>query len=182
MTLWTGAKLLMKLQILTAAAAALLLGACGAVEDLKYVADQVATKKKTDTDAAGGGAPLSVPPNYTLRPPATRRRGNADGTARLTRTVLKVDPPAGAGGKRIAPVRGRSQGESEILRRAGLGQGTSPVVRKTLDIENQREKTTRRTFVNKVLKYDPKARKEDDDGKAKDAKGRNATQTRPDID
>jgi len=166
---------------LAAVGSALLLGACGAAEDLRYVADKMAARKKAEV-TPGGGAPLSLPPTYGLRPPATRSRGSSAGTAKLSRTVLKVGAPSGTGGERVAPVKGRSQGESEVLRKAGLGNTTTGVVRKTLDIENQREKTGRQTFVNKVLKYDPKARKENDDGRGEDSKGRSATLSRPSID
>ena len=178
----------MRFRVLTAAAigAAVIAAGCTVPEDVRYVANKLSRKTNVNTEGVGGGAPLSLPPGYGLRPPTSRARGRSAGTERLSRTVLKLSPEerarrAAATGK---PVKAgeRTAGESELLRKAGLkGGATTGVVRKVVDIESERNKKDSKTFVDKVLKYDPKARPEGDTGKGKDSRGRRATTTRPEI-
>ncbi len=177
----------MRIGHLTIAAigAAFVAGGCTVPEDVRYVANKLSRKSNVSDEGLGGGAPLVVPPGYGLRPPTTRARGQSRGTERLSRTVLKLAPEDRA---RIASPNAkikpgeRTAGEAEILRKAGLrGRVTTNVVRKTIDIETKGNKKDSKTFVNKVLKYDPKARASGDKGKGKDSKGRSATLSRPDI-
>ena len=178
----------MRSRVFTAAAigAAIVAGGCTVPEDVRYVANKLTRKSNVNSEGVGGGAPLSVPPAYGLRPPSTRARGRSAGTERLSRTVLKVPPEvrarrAAAAGKPVKPGE-RTAGEVELLRKAGLqGNTTSGVVRKVVDIESKRDKKDSKTFVDKVLKYDPKARAKDDTGRGKDSRGRSATSTRPEI-
>ena len=171
---------------LAAVAAAFVASGCSVPEDVRYVANKLNRKSNTSQDGLGGGAPLVIPPGYGLRPPATRARGASRGTERLSRTVLKIAPEdrariAGPNAK-VKPGE-RTPGEVEVLRKAGLqGRVTTNVVRKTIDIESKRNKKDSKTFVDKVLKYDPKARAPGDKGKGKDTKGRSATLSRPEID
>lgn len=175
-------------RIITAAAvgAALVAAGCSVPEDVRHVANRLTSKSNVSSEGIGGGAPLSVPPAYGLRPPATRARGAAAGTERLSRTVLKLPPEerarrAAAQGRPIRPGE-RTAGEVELLRKAGAdGRATTGVVRKVLDIESKRDKKDSKTFVDKVLKYDPKARPKGDRGRGKDSRGRSATTARPEI-
>jgi hypothetical protein len=178
----------MRIRYLTIAAigAAFVASGCGVPEDVRYVANKLNSKSNVSEEGLGGGAPLVVPPGFGLRPPTTRARGQARGTERLSRTVLKIAPEDRARiaspNRKIKPGE-RTAGEVEVLRKAGLkGRVTTNVVRKTIDIETKRNAKDSKTFVNKVLKYDPKARAPGDRGKGKDTKGRNATLSRPEID
>lgn len=175
----------MRIKVLTAAAigAAIVTGGCTVPEDVRYVANKLTNKSNVSEEGLGGGAPLAMPPGFGLRPPATRARGQSRGTERLSRTVLKVAPEnrARVAGRPIKPGE-RTPGEAEVLRKAGLqGRVTTNVVRKVIDIESKRGKSDSKKFVDKVLKYDPKARPSGDSGRGKDTRGRSATTTRPDI-
>jgi hypothetical protein len=125
-----------------------------------------------------------VPPDSSLRPPATGA-SLGDGSARRAQVILRTsEEPAAA---RTAGPRGRdaretgpSAGERELMTRSGVTRATSDVVRRTVDIEQQRRATGQRDFTDRVLKYDPKARPaQGDDKSARDATGDRPVIKRP---
>lgn len=155
-------------------ACALVLGACGAGKDIEYIKNSIAGKNAKD-ESVTTNAPLATPPDYALRPPSDSKSAADRATARSARTVLQTNTgPKAKGGTPVAPGE-RSAAESELLRKAGMERTTSNVVRRTLDIENSRDKADEKKFVDKVLKYDPN-RKADDS-----ARGKDATQSKPVI-
>ncbi len=146
------------------------LGSCGVVEDVQHVSREISKGQSSDDIATG--SPLSMPPDYSLRPPATSSSAaGGDATARRSQIVLRTTENPGA----AAPRDGRpgpTQGERELLGRAGARSDTSDVVRKTVNIEDERRSSGEKSFTDRVLKYDPKAKPASDEEKpSSDATG-----------
>lgn len=143
------------------------LSGCGAYEDLQTIIG----KSRSQSNLALKNPPLSLPPDYALRPPTnSAKRAGSDTAARKARTVLRTGPAAPT--NPVAPRIGdRSPGESALLRRAGLRRTTSNVIKRVVDIEAQRAKEGERNFVNKLVKYKPgqKAKDTKDDDAVRSA-------------
>lgn len=157
-------------------AGALTLGACGIGKDINYISDSITGKKSNSDVAVTTNAPLVTPPDYALRPPTDSKSAGNRSTERNARTVLRTAPTGTtpAVGRPVAPGE-RSPAENELLRKAGMERTTSSTVRRTLDIENNRDKADEKKFVDKVVKYDPNRKGTDD------AQGRDARQSKPVI-
>ncbi len=152
------------------------LGACGIVEDVQHVSREIS--KGQNADEIATGAPLSLPPDYSLRPPATSTSATGgDATARRGQIVLRTTESPGTAAPRGGRATGPTQGERELLGRAGARSDTSDVVRKTVNLEEERRSSGEKSFTDRVLKYDPKAKPTGDDEKA----ASDATSDRPVI-
>ncbi|MGE0735748.1 MAG: DUF3035 domain-containing protein [Alphaproteobacteria bacterium] len=131
----------------------LLLGGCGGLSDLSSIVSGT-SKNVDDIDLAVKNAPLTLPPDYSLRPPpeGTGRTQSVQAT-RQARTVLTSNPtPTGI------KEGERSPGEQLLLRNAGKKRDiTQDVVKRTIDVEEKNEKDTEKTFVDKVMNYNDKA-------------------------
>jgi hypothetical protein len=151
---------------LLATAIALAMGGCGVLEDVQSVSRELGGRDKSE-DSIAVGAPLAVPPDISLRPPATGAAGSSM-TARRTQVILReADTLAGPSRDNV---RGPSAGERELLTRSGARSDTSDVVRKTVDIESERRAAGEKSFTDRVLKYDPKAKPPPgEEGAARDA-------------
>jgi hypothetical protein len=154
-------------------------GGCGLMQDIQSVTRELG--KSSSQDEVVGGAPLSIPPDISLRPPSSSASAiSGEGATRRAQVILRGSegPAAGPG-----PVRGEtrqagpSDGEREILARSGYSGATSDVVRRTVDIEGQRRSAGQREFTDRVLKYDPKAKP----AASNDKNARDATGDRPVI-
>jgi hypothetical protein len=158
------------------------LGGCGLFEDVRSVSKEFG--KRGDGDEISTGAPLTVPPEASLRPPSTNATSN-DGTARRAQVILRTEEPAASGTTttprgRQAREAGPTAGERELLTRSGVTRTTSDVVKRTVDIEQERSTAGRKDFTDRVLKYDPKAKPAKDDEKsARDATGDKPVIKRP---
>lgn len=156
------------------------LGGCGALQDLRSVSQELS--KGSDPDTITAGAPLTVPPEATLRPPSTNASSN-EAAARRAQVILRTDEPVRAatpGDRRAGREAGPSAGERELMTRSGVTRGTSDVVKRTVDIEQQRRSAGQKEFTDRVLKYDPKARPaRADDKNARDATGDKPVIKRP---
>ncbi|HEY7610967.1 MAG TPA: DUF3035 domain-containing protein [Alphaproteobacteria bacterium] len=156
------------------------LGGCGLFQDIRSVSQELG--KRGDGDEISTGAPLTVPPEATLRPPSTSASSN-EGAARRAQVILRTDAPAPAapaGRGRTARETGPSAGERELMTRSGVTRATSDVVRRTVDIEQQRSTSGQKEFTDRVLKYDPKAPPpKGDDRNARDATGDKPVIKRP---
>jgi hypothetical protein len=164
------------LAVLALAGMAAGLGGCGLYQDVQSISQDLT--KKDDSDFIASGAPLTMPPDYSLRPPSSSTSATSgQSTARQAQVILKTDVRTGAG--TAAPQRegGLTAGEREVLARAGYSGTTSDVVRKTLDIESQRRGSGDTKFTDRILKYDPNAKPASSD----DAGARDATGDRPVI-
>ncbi len=158
------------------------LGGCGLFQDVKAISQEIGSKDG-DRDEISTGARLTIPPEATLRPPSTGASSNS-GASRQAQVILRTeDPPAtttAARGRAATREAGPTAGERELLSRAGVTRATSDVVRRTVDIEEQRRSTGQKEFTDRVLKYDPKARQaKGDDKNARDATGDRPVIKRP---
>ncbi len=155
---------------------------CGALEDVQAVAKEF-SKDDRNKDEVTSGAPLTMPPDFAIRPPSTSTAPGSEATARRTQVVLRTGAEPGTAAPAAQPrgrVTGPTAGERDLLSRAGYNGATSDVVRKTVDIEADRRSTGEKGFVDRVLKYDPKAKPTADDAKgARDATGDKPVIKRP---
>lgn len=162
-------------KLLLALAATLGAGAlsgCGLVSDARSVASEFNRRVAPNAgdDDIATGAPLAVPPDQGLRPPVAGPGSGASETAGRARVILRDTPPPGAPGANPAARGQRSAGEVELLAKAGADRETSEVVRRTLDVEQERRSGGERGFTERVLKYDgsgkpdPKAAEASRDG------------------
>ena len=158
------------------------LGGCGAFQDLRAVSEEFGKKGSGDDIATGG--PLTLPPEASLRPPSTAAASN-DGATRRAQVILRTDEPAAAAAtpaKRGPAARetGPTAGERELMARSGVTRTTSDVVKRTVDIEQERSSSGQKEFTDRVLKYDPKAQPaKGDDKNARDATGDKPVIKRP---
>jgi hypothetical protein len=157
------------------------LGGCGLFEDMRTVSQEFG--KKGDGDEITTGAPLTVPPEASLRPPSASATSN-DGTARRAQVILRTDEPAATTttprGRPTAREAGPSSGERELMTRSGVTRSTSDIVKRTVDIEQERSSTGQKDFTDRVLKYDPKAKPATaDDKNSRDASGDKPVIKRP---
>ena len=156
------------------------LGGCGALQDIKSVSQEFG--KSGERDELTSGAPLTIPPEATLRPPSTSSSSN-EGAARRAQVILRTDEPAPtatATRGRTGRESGPTAGERELMARSGVTTSTSDVVRRTVDIEQQRSTSGQKDFTDRVLKYDPKAAPvKGDDKNARDATGDKPVIKRP---
>ena len=135
------------------------LSGCGLYQDVQSMVG----KPRAQSDLQYKNPPLSLPPDYALRPPTgTAKRAGADSAERKARTVLKADtvPAAAPAAPRLGD---RSAGESALLKQAGMRPDTTNVVKRVVDLEGQRAKDAEKNFVNKLVKY--KEGKESPDNK-----------------
>ncbi len=161
------------LSILALVGVAAAAGGCGLAEDVGSAAKSLTRTNPNRLDV-GANPPLTLPPDYALRPP---QRGTARGTTEARRkaaTVLKTDPVRGKGAK-AATMKGRSSSEAELLLKAGFSRRTSGVVRKTVNIETKRGREGQKKFVDKLIKYQSGTKSK------KKGKGRDATSAKPVI-
>ena len=156
------------------------LGGCGLFEDIRSVSQDLG--KNGERDEITTGAPLTVPPEASLRPPSTNASSN-EAAARRAQVILRTDEPARTVTTRTGRntrEAGPTAGERELMTRSGVTRTTSDVVKRTVDIEQERRSTGQKDFTDRVLKYDPKARPAGTDEKnARDATGDKPVIKRP---
>lgn len=161
------------------------LGGCGAFQDLRSVTEELG--KRGDRDEVSAGAPLTLPPEASLRPPSTAAASNDSTAARRAQVILRTEEtPATATttapAQRGRPAResGPTAGERELMARSGVTRTTSDVVKRTVDLEQDRSSRGQKDFTDRVLKYDPKAQPaKKDDKDARDATGDKPVIKRP---
>lgn len=133
----------------------LMVGGCGGLSDISSILGG-SNKNVDDIDLAVKNAPLTLPPDYSLRPPpeGTNRAATTQST-RQARTVLTSNPNAPITALKEGE---RSPGEQLLLRNAGKKRDiTQDVVKRTIDTEQKNDKDTEKNFVDKVLNYNDKA-------------------------
>jgi hypothetical protein len=133
--------------IVMAVALAAPLGACGnGPSGLKSALGL--DRQAPDEFGVVARAPLSLPPDYTLRPPkpGELRPQDTTPTEVARKTVFRasataVDP--------VLPTGDRSAGEVALLKQVGAGSA-DPNIRKILSQENSRMLESDRTFIDKL--------------------------------
>ena len=140
----------------TAAAALALLAALGACDSIKQLtgSNQLGANNQglDAVDESVKRPPLTLPPDFNLRPPATAGIGATDFTAsqQARQAVFGLDQekdPA-AGVKRKA---GRSVGESALLQHAGAS-ASSPDIRQKVDEQSKSLTRQEQTFTDNLMK------------------------------
>lgn len=137
------------------------------------------SKPAPDEFSVVSRAPLSMPPNYTLRPPRPGSEGVAQSEAReQARQTVFRGPEAAQSPVQQAAARpsaaGQSRGESVLLGRAGAVNAT-PAIRDTVDRESAVLARADETFLDRLLNFrDPKAADPVVDAAAEDRRLREA--------
>jgi len=109
----------------------LALGACeGVKKQLGY------TKQPPDEFRVVSRAPLTMPPDYSLRPPEPGATRPQEGTTtdQARQAVFRAEEPKGPTLEEKAAVDGRSLGEVSLLKLAGA-EAADPKIRATVDFE-----------------------------------------------
>lgn len=117
---------------------------------------------ESDRFQAVKAPPLSVPPEFNLRPPVPGGRGapNQRAVDYARQTVFGLNEPGVApGGQTITPTS-QSTGEKALLSKAHARAGSVPNIRSTVDEETEAIKQTEDGFVDKVLTWDEDAAEE----------------------
>lgn len=138
------------LRALTVLAALAALGACDTVKRLTEPAD--APSQTSDLDVKR--PPLTLPPDFNLRPPAASGVGATDITAsqQARQTVFGLNQEKGPEAS-IQRKAGRSLGESALLQHAGAS-AVNPDVRVKVDRESDTLARQEQSFVNNLMKPD----------------------------
>ena len=102
------------------------------------------TKQSPDEFSVVTRAPLTLPPNFSLRPPAPGERRPQEATAQ-ERAKLAI---YGAGAE--APAGAGSAGEQALLSRAGAGE-SAPDIRRIINEENAIYAAGNQTFVDRLI-------------------------------
>jgi hypothetical protein len=137
-----------------AAAVALIapLGACS--EGMSGVRSTLGiTKEAPDEFGVISRAPLSMPPDYTLRPPqaGALRPQDTTPTEVARQTVFRMPTDAGASSSAAAPGGGNaSAGELALLKQAG-SNAADPNIRHIVDQENTRLLEADRSFTDRLI-------------------------------
>lgn len=115
------------------------------------------TKRSPDEFQVVSRAPLSMPPDYNLRPPAPGAPRPQEGTARDQAEQVVF----GYQGRQLSPdqipsigegeqASAQSAGESALLQSAGTA-GVDPNIRKTVDLETSDDEAGSRTFIDSLI-------------------------------
>lgn len=96
--------------------------------------------------------PLTLPPDYNLRPPSSTSAGATDFTAaqQARQTVFGLDQDKASADAKAKHSGGASSGEAALLQRAGAS-AASPTIRKTVDNETNALKNQENNFTNNLL-------------------------------
>jgi Protein of unknown function (DUF3035) len=129
--------------------AAVALGGCS---DLSKALGLVKTPPDEFTVVAN--APLTVPPDFGLRPPRSPSEKPAEGTPtdRARQTVFKLQDANKAGDVQIDPASPLSPGEQALLGKAGAGDA-DPTVRSKVDQDAKLSAAPQKGFVDSVLSF-----------------------------
>jgi hypothetical protein len=116
------------------------------------------TKRSPDEFQVVSRAPLSMPPDYSLRPPTPGAPRPQEGTVQdqaksivtghSDRNLLQPDqiPPPGEGDAIVA----ESAGESSLLQSAGMG-GVDPNIRKLVDEETASDEESSKSVLDDLI-------------------------------
>lgn len=121
-------------RIIAVAGAALALGACEGVKEQLGL-----TKQAPDEFRVVARAPLTLPPDFTLRPPQPGMPRPQEGTAtdQARRALFQSDTASAAGNPDAAAAGGaRTQGERSLLQAAGADRA-DPSIRSVVDRETK---------------------------------------------
>ncbi|MCP4329051.1 MAG: DUF3035 domain-containing protein [Alphaproteobacteria bacterium] len=104
--------------------------------------------------------PLSLPPDYNLRPPDPGGRGspNRQNVDQARQSVFGINEPgvvnSGAGAGTALNTNQRSAGESALLSKANASTKADQGIRSEVDEETEEIKESEAGFVDKILKWE----------------------------
>ena len=138
------------LRLGSVAALVLALGACGQMEGIKKQLGL--TKQSPDEFRVVSHAPLTLPPDFTLRPPepGLPRPQEGTATARARKAIFRVDEPKIKSLDLTAAADGRSLGELSLLRSAGVDRA-DPKIRLLVDRETYAINAESDGFVERLI-------------------------------
>lgn len=138
------------LRLGSVAALVLALGACGQLEGIKKQFGL--TKQSPDEFRVVSHAPLTLPPDFTLRPPEPGLPRPQEGTAteRARKAIFRVDEPKIKSLDLTAAADGRSLGELSLLRSAGVDRA-DPKIRLLVDRETYAINAESDGFVERLI-------------------------------
>lgn len=136
----------MSLMPLLVAAVALGLGGCEGVKR------QLGLEKQSpDEFRVVKRAPLSLPPDFELRPPMPGAERPQEGSAReQARKVVFRNTEEEPSGLQQSPADGRSRGERALLARAGAGEA-NPQIRQIVNRETRQIGEESRNFFDRLI-------------------------------
>ena len=134
------------LRLVIAASALLALGACDGVKKSLGLA-----KQKPDEFRVVSRAPLSLPPDFALRPPEPGAiRPQEGSTVQQARTAVFRAEGQGSVLDEVAPGDTRSRGERALLLSAGAN-AADPKIRDTVDLETQEINSDSESFIDTLV-------------------------------
>ncbi len=144
-----------------AVAMILALGACQGVRDQLGL-----TKQSPDEFKVVARAPLTLPPEFTLRPPEPGIPRPQEGTTaqQARQAIFRLEQPKAQPLDQEIRVDGRSRGELSLLKAAGADK-IDPAIRRTVDSETQRLNAESDDFIEALVFW----RKKEDPGLVVDA-------------
>lgn len=149
------------MRIAGAVAMILALGACQGVRDQLGL-----TKQSPDEFKVVARAPLTLPPEFTLRPPEPGIPRPQEGTPaqQARQAIFRLEQPKAQPLEQEIGVDGRSRGELSLLKAAGA-DNIDPAIRRTIDSETQRLNAESDDFIDALVFW----RKKEDPGLVVDA-------------
>jgi hypothetical protein len=109
--------------------------------------------------------PLSLPPDYNLRPPVPGARGAPDrqNVDIARQSLFGTNEPGFVtpGAASLSSTTGRSAGETALLKKANAKPDSSSSIRSTVDKETDTLTESEEGFTDKLLKYDKDAANDD---------------------
>ena len=137
----------MRLRISGAISLILALSACEGVRD------QLGWNKQSpDEFRVISRAPLSLPPDFTLRPPEPGIPRPQEGTAtqQARKVVFRLEQPKTQPLNEQVKADGRTLGELSLLKAAGADK-IDPGIRRTIDLETQRLNAESEDFIDALV-------------------------------
>ncbi len=108
-------------------------------------------KQSPDEFRVVARAPLSVPPEFSLRPPEPGAVRPQEGTAQdQARTAIFRADGATASEREVEILQGKSAGEAQLLLEAGAAEA-DPNIRETVDRETQAINEESESFINALI-------------------------------
>ena len=137
----------MRFRIAGAISLILALSACEGVRDQFGL-----NKQSPDEFRVISRAPLSLPPDFTLRPPEPGIPRPQEGTAtqQARKAVFRLEQPKTQPLNEQVKADGRTLGELSLLKAAGADK-IDPGIRRTIDLETQQLNTESEDFIDALV-------------------------------
>jgi hypothetical protein len=110
------------------------------------------TKQAPDEFRVVSRAPLTLPPDFTLRPPEPGLARPQEGTSadQARQAIFRADEPKAEPQQVMTPADGRSLGEQALLRSAGV-ENIDPNIRQVVERETLRLNDQSESFIDSLV-------------------------------